>query len=69
MGDSRHLIPNPNRKETMKPSHIQTPRTLAECTWTTGYSSVRPERKTHWLEVVACVAIFAGIGVLLAWRG
>lgn len=59
-----------NRKDCeMKPSHITTPRTLAECTFTTGYPSARQERRTAIIEIVLGVAVFAAIGVLLAWRG
>lgn len=53
----------------MKQSNITTPRTLADCTFTTGYPSARSERITGWIEAIACIAVFAGIGVLLAWRG
>ena len=49
----------------MKPSHIQTPRTLADCTFTTGYSTARRERAIRWAEAIAGVAVFAAIGVLL----
>jgi hypothetical protein len=28
----------------MKPSHTQTPRTLNECQWTPGYTSIGPQR-------------------------
>lgn len=53
----------------MKPSHITTPRTLADCTFTTGYASAKAERRTAVLEAIAAIALFAFIGVLLAWRG
>jgi len=53
----------------MKPSHYQTPRTLADCTFTTGYTSAKAERNARVLEAVAAIAVFAFIGVLLAWRG
>ena len=53
----------------MKPSHTTTPRTLAECTFTTGYPSARSERLKAWGEAIACCAVFAAIGVMLAWRG
>ena len=29
--------------------------------------SIKPRR--DWLAAIACVAIFAAIGVMLAWRG
>jgi hypothetical protein len=53
----------------MKQSHYTTPRTLADCTFTTGYASARREKVIGILEAFACVAVFAFIGVLLAWRG
>ncbi len=51
----------------MKPSHITTPRTLADCTFTYGYTSVRPmaHRVPKW-EPVAGVALATVIGVGLA---
>lgn len=58
----------------MKPSHYNTPRTLADCTFVYGYASIKPmaERRHRAKEiaiVVATVAMFAAIGVMLAWRG
>jgi hypothetical protein len=53
----------------MKHSHITTPRTLADCTFTTGYASARRERFISIIEAAAGIAVFAFIGVLLAWRG
>lgn len=44
----------------MKPSHFQTPRTLADCQWATGYSSAQPPR------TAASIALAISIGVLLA---
>lgn len=59
-----------NRKDCeMKPSHTTTPRTLADCTFTTGYPSIRQERRQRFIEAAAGIAVFAFIGVLLAWRG
>lgn len=51
----------------MKPSHLTTPRTLADCTFTYGYASVRPMayRVPRW-EVWAGYALAAAIGVGLA---
>lgn len=49
-----------------------TPRTLAECQFMTGYRGVRiePRRSLRdFLLGAATFAIFAGIGVMLAWRG
>lgn len=51
----------------MKASHLSTPRTLADCTFTYGYNSVRPMayREPKW-EKVAGYALAAVIGVSLA---
>ena len=55
----------------MKPSHTQTPRTLAECSFETGYPVKRQEpygrlaSVVYGLLLVACLAL---IGVVLAWR-
>ncbi len=53
----------------MKQSHYTTPRTLADCQFTTGYASAQQERRIAIVEAVAAITIFAFIGVLLAWRG
>lgn len=58
----------------MKPSHFQTPRNLAECTFEVGYNTYPPvDRPVTLLETVIYgllgIAVFALIGVLLAWRG
>ena len=48
-----------------------TPRTMAECSFTTGYQSKRL-RRVDWGEVLrglVTFAVFAGIGVMMAWRG
>lgn len=51
----------------MKPSHTQTPRTLADCTFTQGYESVRPmsHKEPTW-ERVAGYALAFAIGCGLA---
>jgi hypothetical protein len=55
----------------MKHSHIQTPRTLAECTFDVGYPTARPEpynrlaAVAYGLLLVCCLAF---IGIMLAWR-
>lgn len=57
----------------MKPSHTTTPRTLADCTFTCGYASVRPmahreaswERVASWLLATAIGVGFAAL--LVAW--
>ena len=57
----------------MKPSHIQTPRTLADCTFVYGYTSVRPmaHREPSWERAAGYVLAFAiGCGLaalLVAW--
>lgn len=57
----------------MKPSHTQTPRTLADCTFEQGYASIQPmaHREAPW-EVLAGYALAFAIGVgmaalLVAW--
>lgn len=55
----------------MKHSHIQTPRTLAECSFTTGYRLVPLRRRFNLADALWAVAWFlsmAGLGVLMAWR-
>ena len=42
-----------------------TPRTLAECRWTTGYSSARVDRRSGWGTIVITIAACAVIGWLL----
>ena len=55
----------------MKPSHTQTPRTLADCQFDVGYPTARSEpygriaTVAYGLLLVACLAL---IGVMLAWR-
>ncbi len=51
----------------MKHSHTTTPRTLADCQFTTGYASIRPMayRTSTW-ERVAGVMLAIAIGVGLA---
>jgi ABC-type nitrate/sulfonate/bicarbonate transport system permease component len=48
----------------MKPSHTQTPRTLADCTFVTGHSSIN-DREPLW-EVVAGYVLAIFIGIVLA---
>ena len=57
----------------MKPSHTQTPRNLADCTFTEGYATIYPEphREPTW-EIVAgyLLILFIGIGLaalLVTW--
>lgn len=51
--------------------NVTTPRTLAECQFTTGYRSAALPRRFGWADIargVVCLGVFALIGVLLAWR-
>lgn len=53
----------------MKPSHTTTPRTLADCTFTYGYTSVRPMayRKAPWERIAGYVlATIIGVGMAYA---
>ncbi len=52
----------------MKPSHLTTPRTLADCTFTYGYATSRPMayRVAKW-EKPAGYALAIAIGVGLAY--
>jgi hypothetical protein len=55
----------------MKPSHTQTPRTLSECSFETGYPVKRPEPYNRLATVaygLLLIFCLAGIGVMLAWR-
>lgn len=51
----------------MKPSHLSTPRQLADCTFVQGFESVRPMayREPTW-EIIAGYLLAAAIGVGLA---
>lgn len=57
----------------MKPSHLSTPRNLADCSFTYGYTSIRPmaHREPTWEKVcgfLLAVAIGVGLAALLvAW--
>jgi hypothetical protein len=46
----------------MKQSHLTTPRTLSDCTFTTGYSSYRPSRY-EWQDHLV---VWASAGALAA---
>jgi hypothetical protein len=50
--------------------NYRTPRTVAECEFTSGYA-LTPIRRASvgWFWPVVCLLCFAGIGVMLAWRG
>lgn len=52
----------------MKQSHLTTPRTLADCQFTSGYRSVAPARSPLWADALLACAIGGGFAVLLvAW--
>lgn len=62
----------PTKEIKMKPSHTQTPRNLSECTFEVGYPLVPRQREYTLADVVyffVLIAVFASIGVMLAWRG
>ena len=42
-----------------------TPRTLAECRFTTGYTAARPVRRSHWSSAVIAIAAIFVIGWLV----
>lgn len=48
----------------MKPSHLQTPRNMNDCHWTSGYISA-PSREPMW-ETIAGYLLALGIGIGLA---
>ena len=52
----------------MKPSHLTTPRTLAECQFTTGYTSADTRSRSYhplaWLGALWLCAIVAVLIVL-----
>ena len=49
----------------MKPSHFTTPRTLAECHFSVGYSSGKSDTPKWWAELVSGIAIFAVVLFIL----
>ena len=52
----------------MKPSHLQTPRTLAECTFEVGYSTARVPQYESVAGFLLAIAIGVGMACLLvAW--
>lgn len=54
----------------MKPSHLNAPRTLAECQWVTGYTSagLHHEESAFYrgLRAAVCLAAAVAIGWLAA---
>lgn len=56
----------------MKISHIKTPRNLSDCQFDVGYPLIPRQREYTLADVlyfILLIAIFAGLGVMLAWRG
>ena len=55
----------------MKPSHFNAPRTLAECQWTTGYTSVQHalDRSRGFMFWDCVIAAIAGAVAVLMWQG
>lgn len=50
--------------------NYRTPRNLADAEFTTGYGLTPLRRdRYNFVWAVVCILCFAGIGVLLAWRG
>lgn len=51
----------------MKPSHLTTPRTLADCTFTVGHSIAEPRRHHSYATglIIACIALGALLWTLL----
>jgi len=49
----------------MKPSHTQTPRCLADCTFVTGHSTMHNTPEPLW-EIIAGYVLAIVIGVALA---
>lgn len=52
------------RKNTMKPSHLTTPRNFADCTWIQGYG----RKPSLWQRIqgpVLAIAIGIGLAALL----
>jgi hypothetical protein len=60
------------QRNAMKLSHIQTPRNLSDCQFDVGYPLIPRQREYTLADVlyfILLIAIFAGMGVMLAWRG
>jgi hypothetical protein len=56
-----------SKEQDMKPSHLTTPRTLADCTFTTGYNIAEP--RSRYIPapavIIACIALGALLWTLL----
>ena len=62
------LTQQQERTQMLKPSHFQTPRTLAECTFPVGYENNRETLFDSVAGVLLAVAIGVGLAFLLvAW--
>lgn len=56
----------------MKPSHLSTPRTMSECTFTTGYTSAYRPTEYQWqdrLVIWAGAAAMAALAVVIVIWG
>lgn len=53
----------------MKPSHLQTPRTMNECVWTPGYTTAKPPRDpADRLVIWACLtAVIATVIIYIVF--
>ena len=51
--------------------NLKTPRNLADCEFPVGYTppTKQIDKAKELFEVILTIIIFAGIGVMLAWRG
>ncbi len=58
----------------MKPSHYTAPRTLAECQWTTGYTSASyradaERRERFWHVVMYVLALAVAVVIVIEQLG
>jgi hypothetical protein len=61
------LTQQQEREQMLKPSHFQTPRTLADCTFPVGYADKEPAYESI---LGYCLAVAIGVGLaclLVAW--
>ena len=54
---------HPRKEQDMKPSHLTTPRTLADCTFVVGYSIAEPRR--HYSQAPGLIIVCIILGALL----
>ncbi len=50
----------PRKEQPMKPSHLTTPRTLADCTFVVGYSIAEPRRNYRLAPEIIILACILG---------